>query len=56
VEVAGDGLEALEVIQRKGLDLFSLVLMDIQMPKMNVRAHQDKGMPIVQSGVSARSG
>jgi hypothetical protein len=37
VEVAGDGLEALDVIREKGLDHFSLVLMDIQMPKMNVR-------------------
>ncbi|ELR25046.1 His Kinase A (phosphoacceptor) domain containing protein [Acanthamoeba castellanii str. Neff] len=64
VEVAGDGLEALDVIREKGLDHFSLVLMDIQMPKMNgyectqaIRALPDptaRTIPIV--GVSATSG
>jgi signal transduction histidine kinase/CheY-like chemotaxis protein len=64
VEVAGDGLEALEVIRRKGLEPFSLVLMDIQMPKMNgyecteaIRRLPDPlalTIPII--GVSATSG
>ena len=35
VEIAGTGMEALELIENKGKDYYDLVLMDIQMPGMD---------------------
>jgi len=35
VEIASDGMEALELIKNKGKDYYDLILMDIQMPGMD---------------------
>lgn len=35
VSEAGDGTEALDILEKKGPDAFDFILMDIQMPRMN---------------------
>jgi len=64
VELAGDGLIALELIREKGIGAYSAILMDIQMPNMNgfdcteaIRKMPDPHahlLPII--GVSATTG